>query len=727
MKRSFVILFLTIFILSLVVAFTGCGCDDDSGLGDDDSTQVDDDDDNDDDDNDTTSDDDDDDTVDYANEPLAVLECDLVCAAVGGDIFLSGENSHDPNGSLLTYNIDFGDGQSIVSQTGSHAYDAPGAYRAILTVTNELGLSDKSHCDISIGDFPTGVGTINQVDFQPNFYDPEIREQSDPPDHGGAFFAFFNAPTNAVIDTILINGEPGDPFLGDVQWCEVVNPELNAGDLGILRCHSYSDAFDTGDPISIELKDGATTVWQIQSTLPTPALTLSYITGAVQEDEILVHVRNDTNAPYTVTGLFIDGLDVTDFITIDNPELEPGEVAIVHVLRCDGFDYGKWMVFTVNGASSKGTVSASRPIRLFTPVFPHGGGGWNSDDFIEEPAKLATYLSRGINAFMFSSFTQHDPDTVFELAETNGFYIWVHTGSPGQDVLDMLDDYGDHPALLGNATSGEPDIGGALPIDNLEEVIYNRSVWGAKPLWIYVACMMQFPAFAAIPDIAGMDHYCVKRPKCNLLMYPPFNWDYVERAAQYAHAMKRNAEPRPTWDWTQGQNTGWDGFWESADEIRSQWYLVLSRGAKGMHWFQYKPQYESEAPAESNDEIQVVEEELFQIEQHLLEGDVAALGTVVFCETEDLDVSATVSADAMVVFVTNLLYDIHLLGAYQWHERTDLWIDVVPPEGFEPMEFRLLDGDQFDVLEWEKVGENLWRFHLPELKVSAAVLLVPEP
>jgi len=565
------------------------------------------------------------------------------------------------------------------------------------------------------------------VDFQPNFYDPEIREQSDPPDHGGAFFAFFNAPTNAVIDTILINGEPGDPFLGDVQWCEVVNPELNAGDLGILRCHSYSDAFDTGDPISIELKDGATTVWQIQSTLPTPALTLSYITGAVQEDEILVHVRNDTNAPYTVTGLFIDGLDVTDFITIDNPELEPGEVAIVHVLRCDGFDYGKWMVFTVNGASSKGTVSASRPIRLFTPVFPHGGGGWNSDDFIEEPAKLATYLSRGINAFMFSSFTQHDPDTVFELAETNGFYIWVHTGSPGQDVLDMLDDYGDHPALLGNATSGEPDIGGALPIDNLEEVIYNRSVWGAKPLWIYVACMMQFPAFAAIPDIAGMDHYCVKRPKCNLLMYPPFNWDYVERAAQYAHAMKRNAEPRPTWDWTQGQNTGWDGFWESADEIRSQWYLVLSRGAKGMHWFQYKPQYESEAPAESNDEIQVVEEELFQIEQHLLEGDVAALGTVVFCETEDLDVSATVSADAMVVFVTNLLYDIHLLGAYQWHERTDLWIDVVPPEGFEPMEFRLLDGDQFDVLEWEKVGENLWRFHLPELKVSAAVLLVPEP
>ena len=727
-------------LIALIFSVLSCGCagddddesDDSPSQDDDDNDSTDDDDSSDDDtgdDDDDASDDDDDDddSVDYSKEPLAVMECDLRCADIDEDVQFSGSNSKDPNNSSLTYLIDFGDGQSASTHTATHAYDTPGTYRAVLTVTNELGLSDRSHCDISVGDFPTGTGSMDVVDFQPNFYDHDIREQGNPPDDGGAFFAFFNSPIDAQIDTILINGLPGDPYSGNVEWCEVVDPELSVGELGILRCHSYSDEFNAGEPISIELKDDGTTVWNIDTTLSAPILTLSYITGNVAGDEILVHARNDGDAPYTVTGLSIDGLDVSDFITIDNPDLNPGETAIIHVLQCDGYETGTWMVFTVTGANAKGIVNSSRPIRLFDPVFPHGGGGWNSDDFIENPAALSTYLSRGINAFMFSSFNEHDPETVFGLAETNGFYIWAHTDDPDQSVLDMLAIYGDHSALLGNATSGEPDIGGALPIEELDEVIYNRTVWGNKPLWIYNACMMQFPSFAAIPDIAGMDHYCVKRPKCNSLMFPPFNWDYVERAGQYQHAIKKNAEPRPTWSWTQGPNTGWDGFWASSDEIRSQWYQVLSRGAKGMLWFQYKTSYESAAPAGSLQEVQTLEEELFQMEEYLLEGDVATFETVVFSESENLDITVTVSPGAMVVFVTNLLYDFHFLMPYSWYEQYDIAIDFAPPNGFEPMEFRLLDGDQYDELEWEKTGENQWRFHLPELKSSAAVLVLPEP
>ena len=714
-------------LIAIMLFLGGISCldaDDDDDTGgapsdddDDDNDAGDDDDDND--------DDNDDDTIDYTQEPLAVLSCDARCADVGDPVTFSAEESSDPSGGSLTYRIDFGDGESTTETLVDHAYGAPGAYRAQLTVTNTQGLSDRSSCIVSVGDFPTGVGAIDEIAFVPNAFDSKLREPGEQPEHGGLILGFFVPEQNASPNEILINGLPGNPDQGDVTWCEVIGDMITAGDVAILRCHSHSERFDPGQTISVAIKDGETVVWNRQTVLSVPTLTPSYITGGVLEDEILVHVRNDADRTLEITGLSIDGLDVSDFVAIDNPVVEPGEVGIIRVLQCDGYDYGQWRVFTVHGGDTKTELSVSRSLRLFPPVFPVGD--WNSDSAFDDEEELQRYLNRGINLFKYEPNDEHPPSQVMSWAETYDFHVFTHKGTPDSYLLSFIVNYGDHPKVLGNAVSGEPEFGDETPEDTLEKLRLNRFLWGEKSLWVYNACASDFPAWGTLPDISGMDHYCVWRPKCNTTMWPPFNWDLVEKAGIYAEQIKLAAEPRPVWNWTQGLNTMWSSRCTTDDEIRSQWYLVLSRGSKGMLWYQYKPSIEDQCPVRASEQIARVATELEAIRDVLLEGDLAAAGVVAFSPAQKLDVAATVSPYGMVVFITNLWYEFHFVTPYTWNERTDIAIDLSPPMGFEPMTYYLIDGDEKIELEGAKVGEREWRFLLPALKVAAAVLVIPEP
>ncbi|MCZ7584610.1 MAG: PKD domain-containing protein [Deltaproteobacteria bacterium] len=166
-------------------------------MTDDDDTDVDDDngpvdDDLDDDTDDGPDDDmDDDDTGTPNREPLAVLDCSPVCAAVDEEVSFSAEDTVDPEDGALNFVYDFGDGHNASDVTAAHAYEAPGAYRVTLTVTDDNGWVDTSSCIVSVGDFPVGMGTMDVLDLMPNHYDPAIIETQPKPDHGGVLWGFF--------------------------------------------------------------------------------------------------------------------------------------------------------------------------------------------------------------------------------------------------------------------------------------------------------------------------------------------------------------------------------------------------------------------------------------------------------------------------------------------------------------------------------------------------------
>ncbi|MBZ0270758.1 PKD domain-containing protein [bacterium] len=741
-------------VLLILVALSGaacsCGDDDDDGDNDvdddvaDDDTAADDDtgdddtspdDDNADDDDVDDDDADDDDTGDddFENEPLAVADCDAACVAIDEDVNFDASASTDPNGETLTFAWDFGDGGSASGASTTHAFDAAGAYRVTLTATNESGLSDESTCVVGAGDFPVVTPAIDAIDFSPNRFDPAIIETGDKPTDGGLVYGFFVAPQNTTPDAILVNGLNGHPGDAPVSWCELTPPSLNAGDVGIVRCHSYDPAFNAGESVTLAVMDGATTIWTKTATIPAPSLTPSLITASVDGKEILVHVRNDADKVITLTDIDLNGQDITHFAVVENAAIAPGAHAIVRIVRCDTAPLGERMAFTVRGTdAAAATHAVTRSLRLHQPIFPVGNWNGSSGDVFTDDEALQQQLDVGIDMFIWNP-NAHDPDDVLPRAEAWDFYLFTHRGdvSGDQTYLDFVADHGDNPRILTNAVSGEADIGGEA-IDELPDVQLHREIWPAdKPLWVYNACSYEFPAFAPLADLGGMDHYCVFAPKCNINLPPGF-WDRIEIAGAYAEQIKYAAEPNPAWNWTQTMwNTNLDDDvfirCTSDEEIRAQWYQVISAGTKGILWFIFRDEVSEQCGGQGEDEMLRLRRELDQIKLVLLEGEMTEPGAFAASADDTIDVSVTLAAAGAVLFVTNLDYDLNLVGPWTWHEKANVEIAFTPPAGFEPLEFRLLNGNAFTELAATRVSETEWRITLPALAVAQAIAIVWEP
>ncbi len=656
------------------------------------------------------------------NEPLALLSLNASHIETGDYVIVSAEGSTDPDGLALNPLIDFGDGSYASAWSISHAYSSPGAYRVRLTVTNAKGVSDSTVKIISVGDFPQGTGMLDDISFSPSHYNPRIIEQRAAPDNGGIFSGYFTAPFDCAPDAILINGVDAENN-PDIAWAEVIQKKLKAGDTGIVRFFSPSSGFNAGSSVSIEIRDGSNVVWSRTGVIPEPSLTPSYITSNVAGDIIYVHVRNDSARTLTVTGLYIDGLDVSDFAVIQNPDIAPGQTSLITIPRHEGVPFAKWTVFTVKGLDGLTAISVSRSLRLFRPVFPVGN--WNSSIF-KDMAMLDKQLSLGINMFIYYPSPDYPPEVIIPMAEEKDFYLFTHMGNLNDYQKDFVKNYGNSPRVLLNAVSGEGDLSGD-PADALEELRENRDIWGDKPLWIYNACSYSFPAWGGLADYGGMDHYCVMAPKCNEFNFPPFSWDRIEFSGEYSHLIKTAAEPKPTWNWTQTMFNTMELRCTSADEIRGQWHQVIGNGSRGILWFIYNKEWAERCPGCETDEMKTLATELTSYRNIMLEGEVAAKGVVADTTRYRVDVNAVVAPEGIAVFVTNLNYLIRLLNRFYWLPQNNVWIDVTPPAFFEPAEFLILDGDRRKPVESYKVANGHWRFKIDKLDVAETILVVPEP
>jgi PKD repeat protein len=103
---------------------------------------------------------------------------------VGDPVTFDGSGSSDPDGTIVAYDWDFGDGNTGTGVSPTHSYSSVGSYTVTLTVTDDSGLSDTatSTADIAAGPQPpvadpngpyTGtVGSAVQFDGTGSF-DPD--------------------------------------------------------------------------------------------------------------------------------------------------------------------------------------------------------------------------------------------------------------------------------------------------------------------------------------------------------------------------------------------------------------------------------------------------------------------------------------------------------------------------------------------------------------------------
>jgi PKD domain./BNR/Asp-box repeat. len=78
-----------------------------------------------------------------------------------------GSDSYDPDGFLVTYKWDFGDGKSGAGVTPAHVYTANGTYVVTLTVTDNASANDADSCIIQVSIDNVPICTSPENDYNP--------------------------------------------------------------------------------------------------------------------------------------------------------------------------------------------------------------------------------------------------------------------------------------------------------------------------------------------------------------------------------------------------------------------------------------------------------------------------------------------------------------------------------------------------------------------------------
>ncbi|WP_317196482.1 PKD domain-containing protein [Robertkochia flava] len=110
-----------------------------------------------------------------SNGPEAVASADTLSGPAPFQVAFSGLNSSSVNGVISGYEWDFGDGVSSTEANPTHVYTSNGSYAAVLTVTDELGLTDSDTMNVNVapvsGAFELRINAGGvQLDYEGNTF-----------------------------------------------------------------------------------------------------------------------------------------------------------------------------------------------------------------------------------------------------------------------------------------------------------------------------------------------------------------------------------------------------------------------------------------------------------------------------------------------------------------------------------------------------------------------------
>ncbi|WP_336000912.1 PKD domain-containing protein [Halorientalis halophila] len=122
-------------------------------------------------------------TVTDNDPPTADASVGSTVVEVGESVAFQGSNSSDPDGTIESYEWEFGDGATATGSYTSHAYSSPGEYTATLTVTDDDGATDSQSVTITVddNDAPTAVASVSPTEAEPGeSFSFDASDSSDP-------------------------------------------------------------------------------------------------------------------------------------------------------------------------------------------------------------------------------------------------------------------------------------------------------------------------------------------------------------------------------------------------------------------------------------------------------------------------------------------------------------------------------------------------------------------
>ncbi|UCF07367.1 MAG: PKD domain-containing protein [Thermoplasmata archaeon] len=252
--------------------------------------------------------------------PVAVPEPRCQEIFIGDDAKFDGSASYDLDGCIVSYEWDFGDGNTASGVSPTHIYDAPGRYTVTLTVTDDDGASGFDFCAVAVHD-----------DCPP------------PPN--------VNLPPVAVPEPRCQEVMVGEEALFDGSWSYdqdgfIVSYEWDFGDgsnaSGVMTSHIYDAYGEYIVTLTVTDDDGASThdycVVKVFAEKPPPCINIPPV--AVAQPECVEITINESvvfngSASYDPDGIIVSYVwDFGDGTTGFGPLVEhlyniPGYYAVV--------------------------------------------------------------------------------------------------------------------------------------------------------------------------------------------------------------------------------------------------------------------------------------------------------------------------------------------------------------------------------------------------------------
>ena len=493
--------------------------------------------------------------------------------------------------------------------------------------------------------------------YRKDFFYPLSRyaEASIPdPSSGGRVHVVATSAVSGRVTALRLWGEESTALLdaARLDWIHVWPEELVAGEPVWVSLHSQSAEFDAAEALPLRIETDAGTALDAAVPYAIAEVPLSYVTPTDDGAALLVHLRNESEAPHTLARLIVDGRDVTEAACIPDPTLPPGAATVWRVPACTARSTGAPWTVVVEWADAPPSVAGGRVVPRHFPLHtwpierecPLPGG--NEENF-------AMHLAAGFDTFFLrTAYTAGDCDvTGAEVIEA----------APGRGIFLMPDEFIDLPA----GTGEEENVLVRLLADEGDTSRTDGSVrryaeqaqesWARSPsLTTYVggARHRNNGTFSGAADLQGFDFYVAAcAPHVT-----DFNTDLPLRGAyDYLHAVRRNHMPLTTWLYSQGLHAGWNRgdlvYQPDPTELNIQAWSAILAGAKGLMYFQTNLELARGASAATWSEITRVNRVVRALRRLFREGDPTGAA---YASSEDVLVDAIAGPEALVLMAIDV-------------------------------------------------------------------------
>jgi PKD repeat protein len=101
-------------------------------------------------------------TIYVSADPVAIATASTTTPIVGETVDFTGSGSADPDGTIVSYDWDFGDGGTSTAINPSHSYMMYGTFTVTLTVTDDDSNTDTDSLTIYVNDPPSAIASVNE-------------------------------------------------------------------------------------------------------------------------------------------------------------------------------------------------------------------------------------------------------------------------------------------------------------------------------------------------------------------------------------------------------------------------------------------------------------------------------------------------------------------------------------------------------------------------------------